>query len=132
MRRGLPRPNRSGPGNFSEHPGAWQGITKERARPDSFGAPRRPGGPNDLLLGHLRRLVAGSPDRPPTDRELLQDFTARQDQDAFAGARSRHPGGINVTMGDGSVRFVKSTISPTIWIAVNTINGGEVISADSY
>ena len=33
------------------------------------------------------------------------------DSDAFAGARSRHPGGINVLMGDGSVRFVKNTIS---------------------
>jgi prepilin-type N-terminal cleavage/methylation domain-containing protein/prepilin-type processing-associated H-X9-DG protein len=54
------------------------------------------------------------------------------DSNAFAGARSRHPGGINVLMGDGSVRFVKNTISHPIWIAINTINQGEVISADSY
>jgi prepilin-type N-terminal cleavage/methylation domain-containing protein/prepilin-type processing-associated H-X9-DG protein len=54
------------------------------------------------------------------------------DNGAFASARSRHAGGINVTMGDGSVRFIKNTVSAPIWIALNTINSGEVLSADSY
>ena len=54
------------------------------------------------------------------------------DSTAFAGARSRHSGGINTGMGDGSVRFIKNTISPQIWIGINTISGGEVVSADSY
>ncbi len=47
-------------------------------------------------------------------------------------ANSRHPGGVNVTMADGSVRFIKSSINLTAWRAVGTRNGGEVISADSY
>ena len=51
------------------------------------------------------------------------------DNDAFAGARSRHPGGINVCLGDGSVRFIKNTINHLIWIGVNSISGGEVISS---
>jgi prepilin-type N-terminal cleavage/methylation domain-containing protein/prepilin-type processing-associated H-X9-DG protein len=51
---------------------------------------------------------------------------------AFAGARSRHPGGVNALFGDGSVRFIKSTVNPVTWIAVGSINGSEVISADSY
>jgi prepilin-type N-terminal cleavage/methylation domain-containing protein/prepilin-type processing-associated H-X9-DG protein len=54
------------------------------------------------------------------------------DHAAFAGARSHHSGGINVLFGDGSVRFVKNTINPAIWIALNSINSGEVISADAY
>lgn len=54
------------------------------------------------------------------------------DSDAFAGSRSRHPGGVNVVMGDGSVRFVKNTINAATWVALNTIAGSEVISADSY
>jgi prepilin-type processing-associated H-X9-DG protein len=62
----------------------------------------------------------------------LPCFPSAGDNDAFAGARSRHPGGINVTMGDGSVRFIKNSISAPIWIGLNTINSGEVISADSY
>jgi prepilin-type processing-associated H-X9-DG protein len=51
---------------------------------------------------------------------------------AFSGARNRHPGGLNALYGDGSVRFVKNTIDPAVWIGINSINGGEVIGADSY
>jgi prepilin-type N-terminal cleavage/methylation domain-containing protein/prepilin-type processing-associated H-X9-DG protein len=48
------------------------------------------------------------------------------------GLASYHPGGANVVMLDGSVRFLKNTISmPTLW-ALGSIAQGEVISADSY
>jgi prepilin-type N-terminal cleavage/methylation domain-containing protein/prepilin-type processing-associated H-X9-DG protein len=47
-------------------------------------------------------------------------------------ANSRHPGGVNVCLADGSVRFVKSSINVATWRAVGTRNGGEVISADSF
>jgi len=50
----------------------------------------------------------------------------------WAAARSAHPGGVNAAMGDGSVRFVKSSISRTVWQALGTRSGGEVISADQY
>jgi len=50
----------------------------------------------------------------------------------FNGARSRHSGGVNVTMGDGSVRFIKNSISLNIWRALSTTKGGEVISSDTY
>jgi len=46
-------------------------------------------------------------------------------------ARSYHPGGVNVLLGDGSVRFVKTTINGATWRALGTVAGGEVISADS-
>ncbi|MBI1325067.1 DUF1559 domain-containing protein [bacterium] len=45
---------------------------------------------------------------------------------------SRHPGGVNVALADGSVRFVKNTVNPVTWRALGTRNGGEVISADAY
>ena len=45
-------------------------------------------------------------------------------------ARSYHPGGVNALFGDGSVRFVKSTINPYTWRAVGTPNGGEVVGSD--
>jgi prepilin-type N-terminal cleavage/methylation domain-containing protein/prepilin-type processing-associated H-X9-DG protein len=47
-------------------------------------------------------------------------------------ARSRHAGGINVAMGDGSVRFVKNSINVRTWRAMSTTSGVEVISADQY
>ncbi len=46
-------------------------------------------------------------------------------------ARSYHAGGVNALMGDGSVRFVKSTINPVTWRALGTPSGAEVISADA-
>ena len=52
--------------------------------------------------------------------------------DSFIGASSFHPGGVNVLLMDGSVRFVKSGISLTVWQALGTRAGGEVISADAY
>ena len=61
----------------------------------------------------------------------LPCFPGASDRAAFAGARSRHPGGVNCAMGDGSVRFIKSTINGIAWRAVNTIAAGEVVSADS-
>jgi prepilin-type N-terminal cleavage/methylation domain-containing protein/prepilin-type processing-associated H-X9-DG protein len=50
----------------------------------------------------------------------------------FANANSLHPGGANVLLADGSVRFIKSTISQQTWWSLGTRLGGEVISADSY
>jgi prepilin-type N-terminal cleavage/methylation domain-containing protein/prepilin-type processing-associated H-X9-DG protein len=47
-------------------------------------------------------------------------------------ASSSHPGGINATMADGSVKFLKSTIAQQTWWALGTRAGGEVISADQY
>lgn len=41
-------------------------------------------------------------------------------------SRSYHPGGVNVTLMDGSVRFVPSTIDLQVWRAAGTRDGGEV------
>jgi prepilin-type N-terminal cleavage/methylation domain-containing protein/prepilin-type processing-associated H-X9-DG protein len=38
---------------------------------------------------------------------------------------SRHPGGVNVSLCDGSVRFVTDTVDMAIWRAAGTRNGGE-------
>ncbi len=51
---------------------------------------------------------------------------------AAINSRSYHPAGVNVILGDGSVRFIKSSIDGMIWRALGTVAGGEVISADAY
>jgi prepilin-type N-terminal cleavage/methylation domain-containing protein/prepilin-type processing-associated H-X9-DG protein len=43
-------------------------------------------------------------------------------------ARSAHPGGVNVALCDGSVRFVLNSIPLTTWRAMGSRNGGEVVS----
>lgn len=45
---------------------------------------------------------------------------------------SFHPGGANVVLGDGSVRFLKETTNVVILRSLITPKGGEVISADQY
>jgi prepilin-type N-terminal cleavage/methylation domain-containing protein/prepilin-type processing-associated H-X9-DG protein len=40
-------------------------------------------------------------------------------------ARSRHAGGVNVLLGDGSVRFVRDSVSLAAWRALATKAGGE-------
>ncbi|MGE3818663.1 MAG: DUF1559 domain-containing protein [Isosphaeraceae bacterium] len=52
--------------------------------------------------------------------------------DTIIGASSNHPGGVNVLMLDGSVKFIKDTISQPTWYALATIDWGEVLSSDSY
>jgi prepilin-type N-terminal cleavage/methylation domain-containing protein/prepilin-type processing-associated H-X9-DG protein len=54
------------------------------------------------------------------------------DNSTFIGSASSHPGGINVLMGDGSVRFIKNSINRNIWWGLGTRAGGEVLSSDQY
>jgi prepilin-type N-terminal cleavage/methylation domain-containing protein/prepilin-type processing-associated H-X9-DG protein len=51
---------------------------------------------------------------------------------AAATASSRHPGVVNVTFCDGSVRPVKDSVNVNVWWALGTRDGGEVVSSDAY
>jgi prepilin-type N-terminal cleavage/methylation domain-containing protein len=51
---------------------------------------------------------------------------------ASLSASSYHPGGVNTLISDGSVRFIKDSVSGVTWLGLGTIAGGEVISSDSY
>ena len=62
----------------------------------------------------------------------LPCFAQGNEGGSFAASRSRHPGGVNSLLADGSVRFFKNSINLSTWVALGSIAGGEVISADSY
>ena len=49
-----------------------------------------------------------------------------------AAANSNHPGGVNLGLTDGSVRFIKDSVSLQTWWALGSRNVGEVVSSDSY
>jgi prepilin-type N-terminal cleavage/methylation domain-containing protein/prepilin-type processing-associated H-X9-DG protein len=50
----------------------------------------------------------------------------------LVGASSNHSGGVNVGFLDGSVRFVKNSVSYQSWGAIATMAGGEIIGANNY
>jgi prepilin-type processing-associated H-X9-DG protein len=47
-------------------------------------------------------------------------------------ASSRHPGGVNTLFCDGSVKFIKASISQNTWWALGTTSNGEVVDASAY
>ena len=47
--------------------------------------------------------------------------------EAITGARSDHPGGVNIGLADGSVRFVSDTIELSTWRNLHARNDGEVL-----
>lgn len=55
------------------------------------------------------------------------DTDYRPNGSIWASASSLHTGGIQVLMGDGSVRFISENIGIVPWAALGTIAGGEVI-----
>jgi prepilin-type processing-associated H-X9-DG protein len=57
--------------------------------------------------------------------------TAGHPTATMVGASSNHPGGVNLGMLDGSVKFIKNSVSQRTWWGISTKAGGEVISADS-
>lgn len=55
----------------------------------------------------------------------IPDIAGKQHMGFFA-ARSKHPNGVNALMADGSVRFVGTGVSLTIWRALGTCRGNEI------
>jgi hypothetical protein len=74
---------------------------------------RTPGGPGmaypDVDLNSQRERIGG-----PTFAAVT--------------SRSYHAGGVQSLMGDGSVRFVSSSIDGFIWRSLGTVAGGEAVS----
>jgi prepilin-type N-terminal cleavage/methylation domain-containing protein/prepilin-type processing-associated H-X9-DG protein len=65
---------------------------------------------------------------PITAPCISYDNSASDSSQAYAAARSKHNGGVNVALADGSVRFVANTVAPLTWRALGTRAGNESIS----
>lgn len=74
------------------------------------------------------RKILGGPNRD-TDMDISGMAEEGYEGPDFAAitARSYHVGGVNVLIGDGSVRFVADGIDGSIWRALGTRSGGEVV-----
>jgi prepilin-type N-terminal cleavage/methylation domain-containing protein/prepilin-type processing-associated H-X9-DG protein len=56
--------------------------------------------------------------------------TTNQVTYAVVTSRSYHPGGVNASLADGSVRFVAETINMATWRGLATRHGGEIVTLD--
>jgi prepilin-type N-terminal cleavage/methylation domain-containing protein/prepilin-type processing-associated H-X9-DG protein len=70
--------------------------------------------------------------RAPFSGCRLNPSYSGSDSQELTNVSSAHPGGANVLFADGSVKFIKSSISQTTWWALGTRAGAEVVSADSF
>jgi prepilin-type processing-associated H-X9-DG protein len=80
---------------------------------------------NTLIIGESRHAV------PWTKPEDLPFDTALP-RIGLGSHHGYHNNGFNASFADGSVRFLKSSITPSVLRTLLTRNGNEVISADSY
>jgi prepilin-type N-terminal cleavage/methylation domain-containing protein/prepilin-type processing-associated H-X9-DG protein len=83
------------------------------------------------MLGYTlgNTLLAPNPNYPNCN---MESWGGDMDAPGMYSLSSYHPGGANVAMADGSVKFIKSSTSlPTIW-ALGSKANGDVVSADSY
>ena len=72
---------------------------------------------------------------PPNAAPVVAYHTATfqcNEGDGAMNPTSNHPGGVNQSMMDGSVRFIKNTINLQTWWALGTKGRGEILSADSF
>jgi prepilin-type processing-associated H-X9-DG protein len=65
---------------------------------------------------------------PPNSPQMDCLITYNSISYGWKAARSRHPGGTNTLLGDGSVRFIKNAIDTTVWARIGSRNGGEVFT----
>jgi prepilin-type processing-associated H-X9-DG protein len=72
-----------------------------------------------------------TPDRLSSCRPTIEGVSCSQgaNQVFTMFARSKHIGGVNVALCDGSVRFVPNTISNAVWLNLGIINDGNMIDA---
>ena len=143
------------PSTFRQEPGMFDGSNNGRKNRKITLTDATDGLTNTILMGEVLQgqgrdlrgfswwgdASAFSTYAPPNTTNLDQIYTpfycVHQPQKGLpctgAGgavfySRSRHAGGVNVLLGDGSVRFVRQTIDPRVWLLMGSINDGQVIT----
>lgn len=82
-----------------------------------------------MLLG--RTGPGTSPDLLPYEGATTS-YTPNAPDSGPDGFWSLHPGGCHFLMGDGSARSIRSTISGSVFSALGSVAGGEIVGASDY
>jgi prepilin-type processing-associated H-X9-DG protein len=91
------------------------------------------GGPNPTLA-NADDILHGDKLHPILGRDrIVQEgmtFCDHRDQNAQAGSRSMHPGGVNALMCDGSVRFIVDDVDKSVWHSLHSRSTRPDVLAD--
>ncbi|QEH37915.1 hypothetical protein OJF2_65090 [Aquisphaera giovannonii] len=110
---------------------AWAGSFGSHADPAPLCTKR--GWPVRSCVGLMFLLMGRT--GPPGDiigGQAAGGITPNHPSAGADGFWSRHPGGCEFLLGDGSARFIKSSIDTRVFRSLSSRAGGEVIGADSY
>jgi prepilin-type N-terminal cleavage/methylation domain-containing protein/prepilin-type processing-associated H-X9-DG protein len=94
----------------------WAGAVTGAVVPQTLNPALGVEGPAALVLTNSGTVAEGRV--PNNDLDHVED------------PNSNHPHGVNFLFGDGSVRSLRNTISPALWVAITTRDGGEAVSLD--
>lgn len=95
----------------------------------------------ELTVHHIGFTTAWPPNKrtPGGPGNAYPDVDINSERERLGGptyaavtSRSHHGSGVNSMLGDGSVKFISSSVDATLWRSLGTIAGSEVISAASY
>jgi len=118
--------------NSADRRGTWAmgftGASMTCATRDYNPTPNNKIQESDEIQG-CSNFAAQFPNRGAMSMGCINDPGAINDG---AQARSQHPGGVNALFCDGSVRFIKNSISNRNWFAVNSSQDGFILSADDF
>jgi prepilin-type N-terminal cleavage/methylation domain-containing protein/prepilin-type processing-associated H-X9-DG protein len=141
-----------GPGNMDANPDDRRGLFSRNSSTkfadvtdglsQTLAASERHNGTYSIVIGSHEHFdaetvwvgaVKEDPDDDHAHTTLFQSSHTptsgeMNDQDAA----SRHDGGTNFLLGDGSVKFLKNSINLGVYRSLSSRSGGEVVSADSY
>ncbi len=84
--------------------------------------------PNSSSPDQCRKCRSTSSNPSHKDYLVIPCAVVGSNNEYQIAARSRHPGGVNVSMCDGSVRFVANSIDQATWEAALSGDGGEALA----
>ena len=105
----------------------YLGFTGTAINDANCAARRRPGTATTAAASCGRPARSAAPLTTTTTRRIPRTTTASTTirsagytASGFRAARSRHTGGVNLLLGDGSVRFVNNSVDPLTWRRIGT------------
>ncbi|QDU64544.1 hypothetical protein Pan216_54340 [Planctomycetes bacterium Pan216] len=107
---------------------AWGATASSRTGVTGTGSPRGDTGAN-WVRGELSQTIFNTLLTPnsPSPSCIICSSCSASDGYGMIAARSRHPGGVHVMMGDGSTRFVSDTIDGQTWQFLGSVSDGEIV-----